>query len=337
MPNRVVRKAILRSDRLITCSIPARYTFLALILNVDDFGRAEYQPAALKSDCFPADPQIRLEQFEKWIEELVEAGAVLRYAASGKSYIVLHNWDNTPRARQSKFPDPPGYVPAVRGLRDVPPHGVKPAQGTGANAPSAETVALDQSPDQSDLRAFARICAQMRANAPETETVTELNTQRARPPPTPPGGEADGEGVELPQAVHRELALLVPRHHLHAGRYDDVAQAVADCGEQLVVEALQWARAGGRGIKAALARAKTRAGRQGFESAQEASGDGSTTSGNGSQQARPHGSNGVSEPRRKARRSAADRGEFAEQPIDLPIADLTGSGGGRPGDSDTPF
>lgn len=107
VPNRIIKEAILRSERLSNVSVQARWAYLGLILIADDFGRLEASSRLLRVSIFPHDDIIGEREFARWLDDLCAVDALLRYSVDGKLYIQIQRWKNTPRASASKFPPPP--------------------------------------------------------------------------------------------------------------------------------------------------------------------------------------------------------------------------------------
>ena len=139
MPSRVVRAEINASESLSRVSLQADLTFRALIVAVDDYGRIDGRPAALKAALFPVRETLTTEEVSEWIDELTEEGCVRRYAVGGREYLQLTAWEKhrgrAKRAKYSKCPEPllnpdsPGFsvnppenpeksVKSARGTRD---------------------------------------------------------------------------------------------------------------------------------------------------------------------------------------------------------------------------
>lgn len=77
----------------------------------DDFGRFEANPSILASTTFPLrNGRLKLDTVGRWLQELIVCEHVRTYASRGNIYGYFVNWQDhqgTPRAKQSKFPDPP--------------------------------------------------------------------------------------------------------------------------------------------------------------------------------------------------------------------------------------
>ena len=69
----------------------ARYLYIALWVFADDLGVANGDTIWLKSKIFPYD-QIQVQQFEKWMNELVTNGFICLLSYNGERFIYLPNF-----------------------------------------------------------------------------------------------------------------------------------------------------------------------------------------------------------------------------------------------------
>ena len=69
----------------------ARYLYIALWVFSDDLGVANGDTIWLKSKIFPYD-QIQVQQFEKWMNELVQNGFICLLSYNGERFIYLPNF-----------------------------------------------------------------------------------------------------------------------------------------------------------------------------------------------------------------------------------------------------
>ena len=109
MPNRIIKESICTSEDIARLSRDAEILFYRLIVNADDYGRYFGNPSIVKGNCFPLrSDAIASEQVNAWLDELHDAGLLIRYEAEGRQYIQFCKWDKhqTIRARKSKFPSP---------------------------------------------------------------------------------------------------------------------------------------------------------------------------------------------------------------------------------------
>lgn len=107
MPTRLLREAILDSERVCSLSFPAEVLYRRLMSVVDDFGRFDGRLSVLRSRLYPLQiEKVREADIERWIAECVKAGLIVLYSVSAKPYILFRNLGE-PRAKESKYPAPP--------------------------------------------------------------------------------------------------------------------------------------------------------------------------------------------------------------------------------------
>lgn len=124
MPSRVIRGEINRSESLSRVSMEAELTFDRLLLAVDDYGRLDARPAALKAELFPMRDSVTPAKVRRWVEELasIEDPPVRFYRVGGREYLYFPNWEKhrskSHRSSHSRFPEPaetqPPCVPEIR-------------------------------------------------------------------------------------------------------------------------------------------------------------------------------------------------------------------------------
>lgn len=108
MPGRILKESICTSDNLDRLSAFQETFFYRLIVNCDDYGRMDARPAILKSKLYPLK-DLRAGQIEDALRALTSAELVTLYYVDGKPFVQMKTWNRhqTPRAKKSKYPDPP--------------------------------------------------------------------------------------------------------------------------------------------------------------------------------------------------------------------------------------
>lgn len=107
MPNRIVRDAILSSERVASLGWPEEVFYRRLMSIVDDFGRYEANPQLLRSRCYPLQTDnVRAADISRWMAACQKAGLILGYEVAGKQYLEVLNFGQQQRSA-SKFPPPP--------------------------------------------------------------------------------------------------------------------------------------------------------------------------------------------------------------------------------------
>src|SRR5438128_9725669 len=101
-------------EKLLQCSLPARFLFPWLWCVADRVGRLEEpHPTTIIARCFPCLP-ITIAEVAKALDELVAVGVVVRYQAGGKRVLciprfLIHQRPHTNEVH-TVLPPPPGYV-----------------------------------------------------------------------------------------------------------------------------------------------------------------------------------------------------------------------------------
>jgi hypothetical protein len=109
VPNRILKESVCTSDSVDGLSLAAEVFFYRLIVNCDDYGRADARPRVLRSRCFPLRVDVVSDDdIRGWLRELTKAGIVRCYQVDGAPYLVMASWDKHQqiRAKRSKFPAP---------------------------------------------------------------------------------------------------------------------------------------------------------------------------------------------------------------------------------------
>lgn len=85
---RSIHPGFFTDEDLVSVSMAARMLFLGLGVEADDKGIFEWKPLTIKMRVFPAD-NIDVPAL---MDELAQAGAILRYEIGGKSYGAIRNF-----------------------------------------------------------------------------------------------------------------------------------------------------------------------------------------------------------------------------------------------------
>lgn len=88
---RSIKPEFCSSEQLADCSPTARLLFVLMWLFCDDAGTHPASARALKMQCFPGD-DFTAEQVIGWMAELIRAGLVVEFEASGKRYWNVTGW-----------------------------------------------------------------------------------------------------------------------------------------------------------------------------------------------------------------------------------------------------
>jgi hypothetical protein len=107
MPNRIVREAILSSERIAALGWPEEVFYRRLMSIVDDYGRTEANAQLLRARCYPLQTdQVRAADIARWMAACQKAGVILCYEVGGKQYLEVLNFGQQQRSA-SKCPPPP--------------------------------------------------------------------------------------------------------------------------------------------------------------------------------------------------------------------------------------
>lgn len=111
MPSRIIREGILTSDRVDRLTEPAEVFYRRLMSVVDDFGRYFGKPSLLRSACYPLRVDVVGEDLiNRHLAECIDAGLILAYDHASKPYLQMVDFKQQVRAKDSKFPAPPGEM-----------------------------------------------------------------------------------------------------------------------------------------------------------------------------------------------------------------------------------
>ena len=106
MPNRIIREAILSSEKMALLAWPEEVFYRRLQSIVDDFGRYEANPQLLRARCYPLQTDaVRVTDISRWMAACQTAGLILNYAVQGKQYLEVLNFGQQQRST-SKYPGP---------------------------------------------------------------------------------------------------------------------------------------------------------------------------------------------------------------------------------------
>ena len=106
---RTIKPEIWQDEKVGALSHGARLLFVGLITMADDEGRLRELPAAILGHVFPWD-EIPVGKLAKWLAELGESGAILRYTAGGCRYAAITHWfrhQRVDKPNPSELPIPP--------------------------------------------------------------------------------------------------------------------------------------------------------------------------------------------------------------------------------------
>lgn len=109
MPNRIIKESICTSENLDNLTPEEEVFFYRLVVNCDDYGRADARPQVLRAKCFPIRmDRISNSDIDRWLRSLAREKLITIYYVEGKPYLQFVTWGKHQqiRAKKSKFPAP---------------------------------------------------------------------------------------------------------------------------------------------------------------------------------------------------------------------------------------
>ena len=107
MPSRIIKESICTSETIDKLTSEEECFFYRIIVNCDDYGRADARIPVLTSRCYPLkSSDSKKKQVSKMLQSLQKAGLIFLY--SEEKYLQVKTWDKHQqiRAKRSKFPEP---------------------------------------------------------------------------------------------------------------------------------------------------------------------------------------------------------------------------------------
>lgn len=110
MPTRYIKESARTSKNLSAVSDFSERLFWRLVTTADDFGRFLACAAIVKSACFPLSETMKSSRVEHALQEIASNKLIGLYEVGDRRYGWFVNWERhqgEPRAKHSKYPDPP--------------------------------------------------------------------------------------------------------------------------------------------------------------------------------------------------------------------------------------
>jgi hypothetical protein len=188
MPNRIIRDALLDSERYLNLAHDSeRLLFFELLLCADDYGLVPVNYTILRRKCSPCFNKSK-EQVLKMLSALADVDLIRMYESDGSRYAYIPRGRNRPQSIRPKWPAPPhslcddAIVEAQRRARNL-------------NRNNASAIKQKQQPSEVEQRSntVATVCEQPNtySNA-KTKTNSEANAS---------GAKAPGKPVDLPDMI----------------------------------------------------------------------------------------------------------------------------------------
>ena len=106
MPNRIIREAILSSEKVALLGWADEVFYRRLFSIVDDYGRYEANPQLLRSKCYPLQVDaVRVADISRSMAACQKAGLLALYVVHDKQYLEVINFQQQQRT-VSKYPAP---------------------------------------------------------------------------------------------------------------------------------------------------------------------------------------------------------------------------------------
>lgn len=109
LPNRILKESICTSENIDNLTIEEENFFYRLLVNCDDFGRADARVPILRAKCYPLRlDKVKEKDIDKWLMTLVKENLITLYMVGDRRYLQMVTWDKHQqiRAKRSKFPSP---------------------------------------------------------------------------------------------------------------------------------------------------------------------------------------------------------------------------------------
>jgi len=173
---RTIKPEFPQSESMGKVSRDARLTFILLWTLADDSGRLRGNSRMLASLLYPYDDDAR-RSIDRWLDELVTVGSIIRYEIDGDSFIAIAKWlshQKIDKPSKSRIPPP------IEGSDDPREHSPNPREDSLLDQGSKDQGSKDQGreprvklakPDGVSDRVWQDFLAHRKAKkAPVTET-----------------------------------------------------------------------------------------------------------------------------------------------------------------------
>jgi hypothetical protein len=108
--SRTIKPEFFTSADVRSLPVPARLTFIGLLLYVDDYGNESADAALVKAAIWPTDRHVSENVVREHLSLLAERGMVTFYEVEGRSLLRVTNWDKhqrVDRPSRSNIPSDP--------------------------------------------------------------------------------------------------------------------------------------------------------------------------------------------------------------------------------------
>lgn len=115
---RMIHPSLLTSRDVRSLPIPSRFGWVALLLNVDDYGRTEDDDGILFSQCWPGESGYTRKKLSADLDRYAELGMICRYEDDeGGRYLHVPSWTRFQQVSHKGQPTAPPCPYCDLGMR----------------------------------------------------------------------------------------------------------------------------------------------------------------------------------------------------------------------------
>jgi len=92
--NRIINLSIWSSKRLNRVSIESILLYIGVLNFADDYGALEFSSRQIWGNVFPYRDDISIKNVEKWIDELISSGVLMKVLVNGRDYLLIYKWES---------------------------------------------------------------------------------------------------------------------------------------------------------------------------------------------------------------------------------------------------
>lgn len=90
----MIKPEFFTDDHLCSIDIEASYLFSGIWCFADDYGAIFYSERSIMGDIYCKRESIKWKKVEKWINDLIKIGCLIKCSYCGRDYLVVTNWDD---------------------------------------------------------------------------------------------------------------------------------------------------------------------------------------------------------------------------------------------------
>jgi len=118
MSKRMIHENITTSDKFANISYQAECLYFRLLTQTDDYGNTRASSGYVKDICFPRkkmDKNISYDLVEKWLQELIKIGLVIKYKVNEIYYLHFFKFEDFQTLRKDRLKN--SSIPCYEPLR----------------------------------------------------------------------------------------------------------------------------------------------------------------------------------------------------------------------------